>query len=302
MKVLLTGAYEYSVEQLNLITSVGYEITFIQDERIPLDIDVSEFEVIVCNGVFLYNDIKKFKKLKFIQLTSVGFDKIPTDYIKHNDIRLANARGVYSIPMAEWAILKVLEIYKKSKRFYKIQDEHKWEKERDLLELTDKTAAIIGFGDVGVEIAKRLNAFGVNVIGIGRRKMEANLLYKYCLIDEVNYVLKNSDIVILALPLSEQTRHLIDGDMISSMKDKSVLVNISRGEVIDESALISFIQSGKFLGVALDVFENEPLGEDNILWNMENVIITPHNSFVSDKSRIRLFELIFANLSENIRR
>ena len=82
MKLLLTGAFKYSEEQLNRLKSLGYEIVFVQDERVPLQIDVSDIDAVVCNGLFLYNDIKKFKNLKFIQLTSAGLDRVPLDYIK----------------------------------------------------------------------------------------------------------------------------------------------------------------------------------------------------------------------------
>lgn len=296
MKLLLTGALKYSQEQLNMIQSLGYEVTFVQDERVPLDIDVSEFEAVVCNSLFLYNDITRFKKLEFIQLTSAGLDRVPLDYLKEKGIKLFNAKGVYSIPMAEWVVLKILEIYKKSRKFYDNQAEHKWDKQRDLLELTDKTASIIGFGSVGYEVAKRLKAFDVKVIGVGRRKIESDLLDEYYLIEDIDQVLNKSDIVILTLPLTEETRHLIDRDKIKNMKDNSVLVNVSRGGVIDESDVIEAIQCEKFLGVALDVFDEEPLNNDSLLWDFENVIVTPHNSFVSDKVSERLICIIIKNL------
>lgn len=296
MKLLLTGTFKYSQEQLNMIQSLGYEVTFVQDERVPLDIDVSEFEAVVCNSLFLYNDITRFKKLEFIQLTSAGLDRVPLDYLKEKGIKLFNAKGVYSIPMAEWVVLKILEIYKKSRKFYDNQAEHKWDKQRDLLELTDKTASIIGFGSVGYEVAKRLKAFDVKVIGVGRRKIESDLLDEYYLIEDIDQVLNKSDIVILTLPITEETRHLIDGDKIKNMKDNSVLVNVSRGGVIDEVALIEAIQNEKFLGVALDVFEEEPVSKDSLLWELENVIITPHNSFVSDIANDRLFKMIVLNI------
>lgn len=298
MELLLTGAFKYSEEQLNRLRTLGYEIAFVQDERIPLEIDVSDIEAVVCNSLFLYNDIAKFKNLKLIQLISAGLDRVPLDYIKEKGIKLFNAKGVYSVPMAEWVVLKILEIHKKSKQFYKNQEKHKWEKQRDLLELKDKIAVIIGFGDVGTEVAKRLKAFGVHVIGIGRRKKEFQLLDEYYLIDYIDEVLRKSDIVILTLPLTEDTRHLIKEEKIRQMKDDCVLVNVSRGGVIDEKSLVKALQSGKFLGVALDVFEEEPLSENSSLWDFENVIITPHNSFVSDKVNDRLFELILKNLSE----
>ncbi|MED3689586.1 NAD(P)-dependent oxidoreductase [Peribacillus butanolivorans] len=298
MKLLLTGAFKYSEEQINILKLLGYEIIFVQDERVPLQIDVSDIDAVVCNGLFLYNDINKFKNLKFIQLTSAGLDRVPLNYINEHGISLFSAKGVYSIPMAEWAVLKILEIYKKSRQFYLAQHDHKWEKQRDLLELTDKTAAIIGFGDVGTEIAKRLKVFGVNVIGVGRRQIESQLIDEYYMINDIDEVLKKSDIVIFTLPLTEETFHLIDSNRIKRMKSQSVLINVSRGGVIDEGALIRALKLGKFMGVALDVFETEPLQEGNLLWELERVIITPHNSFVSDKVNDRLYELLVKNLHD----
>ena len=299
MKLLLTGAFKYSQEQLNMIQSLGYEVTFVQDERVPLDIDVSEFEAVVCNSLFLYNDITRFKKLEFIQLTSAGLDRVPLDYLKEKGIKLFNAKGVYSIPMAEWVVLKILEIYKKSRVFYKNQELHKWEKQRDLLELTDKTAAIIGYGSVGTEIAKRLKAFGANVISVDRQVKEDDYVDESILIDDLDAALEKSDVIILTLPLTAETKHLINEEKIKVMKDNAVLINVSRGGIIDETALIESLKEDKFLGVALDVFEEEPLNESP-LWDFENVIITPHNSFVSDKVNERLFELMIKNLNIEI--
>lgn len=294
-KLILTGAFKSNQEQLNKLEELGYEITFIQDERIPLNFDVSEIEAIVCNGLFLYNDISKFKSLKVIQLTSAGLDRVPLDYIKENGIKIYNARGVYNIPMAEWVILKILEIFKKSKFFYKNQEYHKWEKQRELLELTDKTALIVGFGNVGFEIAKRLKAFGVNIISVDIRKVESDYVDESFLIRDIDKALEKSDIIILTLPLTDETRHIINKEKIEIMNEHAVLVNVARGGIIDEDALINALNKGKFLGVALDVFEEEPLVE-SLLWDFKNVIITPHNSFVSDKTNERLFELIVKNL------
>lgn len=298
MKLLLTGAFKYSVEQLETLRSFGYEIVFIQDERIPLEIDVSNIDAVVCNSLFVYNDIEKFKSLKLIQLTSAGLDRVPLEYIKKHNIKLFNAKGVYSVPMAEWVVLKILEIYKKSREFYESQSKHKWFKQRDLLELTDKTATIIGLGDIGTEVAKRLKAFGVKVIGIGRRKIESQFIDEYYLINQIDYALRKSDIVILTLPLTNETALLIDANRIRNMKDSSVLINVSRGGVIEEEALIEALRSNKFLGVALDVFSEEPLSNDNPLWDLDRLIITPHNSFVSDKNNDRLFKLITNNLKK----
>ena len=296
MKLLLTGAYNYTQEQFNRLADIGYEIVFAQDERIPLEIEVSDINAIVCNSLFMYNDIAKFESLRIIQLTSAGTERVPIEYIRKNEILLFNAKGVYSIPMAEWTILKILEIYKQSRYFYNNQANHKWNKNRELLELTGKTTAIIGFGSVGTEIAKRLKAFDSKVIGVGRREIDSKFIDMYINVRDIDSALENADIVVITLPLTSSTRHLFNKQKLMKMKDDAVLINISRGEIIDENALIELINDGKFLGVALDVFENEPL-DDSPLWDYENVIVTPHNSFVSDKVNERLFELIVSNLS-----
>lgn len=299
--LLLTGAYNYTTEQLSILTGLGFNIVFVQDERLPLDIDVSTIDAVVCNSLFLANDISKFHHLRFIQLTSAGNDRVPMEYITANGIRLKTATGVYSVPMAEWVILKILEIYKKSFRFYEAQKNHQWRKQRDLLEMTGKTAAIVGYGSVGMEVAKRLRAFDVQVIAVDSRTLnpeEMQGINELQSPEKLNDVLKRSDMVILTLPLNQQTRHLINAENLSLMKENSVLVNISRGGVIDEKALITTAQNGKFLGIALDVFEEEPLNENNPLWDINNVFITPHNSFVSDLIQMRLFDLIYKNLRQ----
>jgi phosphoglycerate dehydrogenase-like enzyme len=114
MKILLTGAYKYTEGQLSRLKALGADFLYVEDEREELSFDVSAVDAVVCNGLFLYNDIKKFKNLKFIQLTSAGLDRVPAEYIKSKNISLFNARGVYSVPMAEFAVLGTLLIYKKS--------------------------------------------------------------------------------------------------------------------------------------------------------------------------------------------
>lgn len=294
-KLLLTGAFNYTEEQIGALSGLGFEIVFVEDERKPLDIEVGNIYAVVCNSLFQYNSIEKFNSLRVIQLTSAGMDRVPRDYIEKAGITLFNAKGVYSIPMAEWVVLKILEIYKKSRKFYENQTLHKWEKQRDLLELTDKTAAIIGFGSVGQETAKRLKAFGVYIIAVDIMKVQADFIDEFVMFTDIDEVLGRADITVLSLPLNNDTLHMFDKDRIGRIKDKAVFINVSRGSVVNESDLINALKQGKFIGVALDVFENEPLG-DSPLWGFENAIITPHNSFLSDKISERLFDLIFKNL------
>jgi phosphoglycerate dehydrogenase-like enzyme len=300
MKLLLTGAYSYTNEQLNHLESLGYQITMLQDERTPSTMKFADIEAVVCNNMFRHTNIEEFKNLKFIQLISTGTDRIPVDFIEKAGIKLETARGVYSIPIAEWVVLKILEITKKSRHFFYAQQQHQWQKERNLEELTGKTAAIVGYGSIGVETAKRLQAFDVKITAVDTRKPapdEMTWIHELQPPEELDIVLANKDIVILTLPLTRQTHHLINKQRLELMKDDAILINVSRGPIVDELALIAALKQNKFAGVALDVFEKEPLAADSPLWDFKNVLATPHNAFVSGKNHQRLFDLISKNLS-----
>lgn len=298
IKLLLTGAFHYTEEQLEQLKNSGFEITFIQNERVKTDIDCSEFEAVVCNGFFLYNDIERFRSLKMIQATSAGLDRLPLDFIKKNGIMLKNARGVYSIPMAEWCICRILDIYKYSCFFDENQKNKVWQKHRGLRELSGKRAVILGAGDVGSRTAERLKAFGVKITAADKVKPQYDIYDEYCKMEDLDTVLKESDIIIITLPLTSETRGIFDERRLGILKADSILINMARGGIVDEKALVSALKKGAPGYAVLDVFEEEPLDKDSILWDIQNLIISPHNSFVSEKNNERMFEVIYKNLNE----
>lgn len=300
MKLLLTGAFRYTDEQFEYIKSIGYDVTFVQDERAPIEFDVSDIEVVVCNGLFLYTPIEKFKSLKFIQLTSAGLDRVPLDYINEHNIKIANARGVYSAPMAEFALAGVLQLYKQSRFFYENQKAHKWDKHRGLLELTSKNVLIVGAGSIGSEVAKRFKAFDANVIGVDLFPNDNPNFTKVLPLDELDNQLKSADVVVLTLPLTSDNAGFFDADKFNTMKNNAVFVNIARGKLVNENDLIESLEQSKIAGAVLDVFEEEPLAEDSKLWDFENVILTPHNSFVGDMNNNRMFNIINVSLDDLI--
>ncbi len=295
MKILMTGSIAWEDKDFDLLRRMGHEIVFLQYESDSLPCPAEEIEMIICNGLFLHHTIEKFTALKRIQLTSAGFDRVPLDYIKKHDIKINNARGVYSIPMAEFAICGVLQLYKQNRFFYDNQKNHKWEKRRDLLELNGKTVCIVGCGSVGTECAKRFMAFGCERIGVDIAPYTSEMFSKMLPLDEINTALHQSDIVILSLPLTENTRHLMNQERFEAMKPGAVLVNIARGAILDTASLLAALQT-KLSGAVLDVFEEEPLSTDSELWEMLNVIVTPHNSFVAENNKERLLKQIMNNL------
>ena len=295
MKLLITGAWRHTEEQLNMLEAKNNEIVLMADERGELPCNADGIEGVICNGLFLYHDIKKFTSLKYIQLTSAGFDRIDMDYVNEHNIEIHNARGVYSIPMAEYAVFGVLELYKQGKFFIENQKSHLWEKHRGLLELYGKTVCIVGCGNVGTECAKRFKAFGCNVIGVDLYTREDNDYEKIYSLSKLDNILQGADIVVLTLPLTKETEKLISKEKLAIMKNGAVLVNIARGAIVDENALADALKTHLY-GAVLDVFGEEPLNENSPLWDMENVILTPHNSFVGENNGERLWQVIKDNL------
>lgn len=223
-----------------------------------------------------------------------GLDRVPADYMEAHGIKVFNARGVYSAPMAEFAVCSVLGFYKRSAFFSAAQSEHRWEKHRGLEELGGKRVVIVGAGSVGRACADRFRAFGCEIIGVDR-KTDVDGFDKIYSISDIRAAVSAGDIVIFCLPLTKETEHIANAELLCAMKDGAVIVNISRGGIIDTDALITELKSGR-LRAALDVFEQEPLDAGSELWDLPNAVITPHNSFVGDGNRARLFSLIISNL------
>lgn len=286
MNILITGAFQLNEAQLAQLEAAGHHVTVHPDERAPVDCP-EQYEAVVCNGLFLYNPVERFTRLRKIQLTSAGLDRVPLDYIRDHGIALQNASGVYSEPMAEFAIGGILQLYKQSRFFAKNQAAHRWEKHRGLEELSGKRVCILGCGDVGREIAGRLRAFGCTVTGVNRTVRELPEMERVLPLEKLEEGLQCCDILICAIALTEETRGMLGKAQFELLPRNGVFVNVARGALVDSGALLDWLQGGG--RAVLDVFEEEPLPEDSPLWNLENVILTPHNSFVSEGNRERLW-------------
>ena len=298
MKLLVTGAWQGAKENMDALRAMGHEIAFLQQEKEALPVDPAWVEGVICNGLFLHHPLSDFPNLRYIQLTSAGFDRVPMDEIRARGIAIRNARGVYSVPMAEHAVWGVLSLYHQAPFFFENQAKSRWEKHRGLRELAGKTVCILGAGSVGTECAKRFRAFACRVVGVNRTVRENPAFDAVLPMDALTDALAQADVVVLTLPLTDATRGLMNAGRFASMKPGAVLVNIARGAIVEEQALIEALQS-HLGGAVLDVFDPEPLSSESPLWTMENVIVTPHNSFVSDGNAARLCDLIFANLRED---
>lgn len=296
MNIVLAGRINWEIKDINTITRNGKDNVFIcpnEEEPIPLPHD--EVDVVIGNWFFKYHDIREFSQLKYIQLLSAGYNGIDPDDVKEQGIVLHNAKDVYSIPISEFVIGNILAFYKNEYYFFSQQKNRKWEKNRNLQELYDKKVLIIGTGSIGREIAIRINPFTAFVYGCNRTVRNDDLFKCTYSLNSLNEVVPDMDVIILAIALTKDTRHLINVDVLSRMKQNAIIVNVSRGGVIDENALVKALEQKSIGGAILDVFEQEPLDDGSPLWTMENTIITPHNAFVSDRNNERLMNVVIKN-------
>lgn len=297
MKLLVTGAWPNAKAHIGELEAMGHTVVFMQQESEALPCPPEDVEGIICNGLFLHHSIDDFTALRYLQLTSAGYDRVPIEEIRRRGIEVYNARDVYSIPMAEFAVGGVLQLYKKFGTFRDHQKLHRWEKQRKLQELAGKTVCIIGCGSVGTACAKRFAAFDARVLGVTAHPGKLDWFESVYGLEQLDAVLTESDVVILTLPLTDETYHLFDEKRLQHMKQGAVLVNISRGVIVDTTALIDTLTCGGLSGAVLDVTEEEPLPPDSPLWDMEQVLLTPHNSFAGTGNGLRLWERIQKTLN-----
>lgn len=298
MKALFT--YDYGKEKMDSIKQLGYEIMIEKEKGILYTEAMQDVEILVCYNPFDTLDISKMKNLKWIQLSSIGIDQVPMGIVKEKNILLTNNKGGYSIPMGEWIVLKMLEVYKNSYKLYEQQKEKKWKMDTTILELYGKTVTFIGTGSIATESAKRLQGFGVHIVGVNTKGTNTPFFHECYSIDMLEEALNISDIVVLTIPYTKKTHHLINKERLNQMKKQAVLINVSRGSIIDEDALAQHLQKGNLMAAVLDVFEEEPLPEESPLWEIKNVFITPHNSWISEMRNERRFNTIYENFKRYI--
>ncbi|MEX1308550.1 MAG: NAD(P)-dependent oxidoreductase [Eubacteriales bacterium] len=300
MNIVLSTKYDFfTPEQYKRLHDLEAEFdvrVFVQTGDAPLNCPIESIDYLIHTDLLDSHDLAEFKQLEQLQILSAGTDRLDMRSLQEKNITVKNASDVYSVPIAEFTLMRILEIYKSARYFEKIQQEKSTVKIRDLIEVYGKTCAIYGYGSIGREIAMRLRGFGVRTIGISRSGKSDSFIDEGLALSESTKRIGEFDIVVSCLPQTKDTSEFFDAQFFSAMREKSAFVNISRGAVVDEDALIAATKKGKFLGVALDVFKTEPLPEKSELWKMENAYLSPHNSFASTIMYDRLFERIYQNL------
>ncbi|MDG5786205.1 D-2-hydroxyacid dehydrogenase [Evansella sp. AB-P1] len=246
--------------------------------------------------------MEKDSKLQWLQTWSAGVNSVPLQAFSSKKISITSANGVHAFPISETIFALLLALTRKIHTYVKNQQTKTWENAGLKLELHRKTIGIIGVGAIGKETAKIAQAFGMKVLGVRHSYKEENNVDEMYTTEELNLVLPQCDYVVITLPLTKDTYRLFGKEQFQLMKNSAFLVNIGRGDIIVEKELIEALQNDIIGGVGLDVFEQEPLSEDSPLWEMDNVIITPHTAGATEYYNERLINDIFIpNLKSYVR-
>ncbi|WP_339184070.1 D-2-hydroxyacid dehydrogenase [Oceanobacillus sp. FSL W7-1293] len=232
-------------------------------------------------------------QLKWVQSWSAGVDSLNLDKIVEKNIQLTSANGVHSYPISETIFAYILGFTRLIHTYVRQQQEKVWHHAKLRGEIHNKTMAVLGTGKIGQETAKIAKAFGMKVLGVRHSGKAAENVDEMYQPHQLDKVLPHSDYVVVTLPLTEDTHHLIGTEQFKQMKNDAFFVNIGRGPIVDEKALIEALENNEIAGAGIDVFEKEPLEESSPLWEMENVILTPHTAGATEFYNQRVIEDIF---------
>jgi phosphoglycerate dehydrogenase-like enzyme len=236
-------------------------------------------------------------KLRWIQNWGAGVNHFPFELLAERGIVLTNTSGVHAFPIAETIFAMMLSFTRKLHTSIRQQIKQEWKPET-LDEIHGKTICIVGVGAIGKETAKLAKAFDMTVWGVTYSGKPVPNVDKIVDSSGLEDALSVSDFVVVTLPLTHETRHMIGENEFAAMKPTAMYINIGRGQTTDEKALIAALQNGIIAGAGLDVFEQEPLPADSPLWGMDNVIVSPHHAGATVRYDERAVDIFIRNLHD----
>ena len=247
-------------------------------------------------------EISRSPALQWFQSGAAGFENPMLESIRDREgVRLTNAAGVHAEPIAQYVLAYMLQRVKRIPVHAESQRNHQWQPIGGG-ELTNLTCGIVGLGGIGAAVARLAKAFGMQVLATKRTPVDDQNVDRLLSPDDLPTLLQDSDFVVLALPMSEETRGLIGADELALMRERAVLINVARGGVLDEPALIEALNERRIGGAVLDVASQEPLPKNSPLWDLPNCVVTPHASAWSPLGGARQAELFLDNLARFVAR
>jgi phosphoglycerate dehydrogenase-like enzyme len=237
-------------------------------------------------------------RLRWVQLPTMGYDPVELHGVPHG-VTVTTAGDAYAPTVAEHAMTLLLALVRKLPEAVRNAERHRWDQAHatSIGTLHDATVVVVGFGNIGHEVAKRLRGFGARVVAVTRSGRPDPLADEVFPADRMLDAFARADAVVLAVPLNAHTRHLIDARALAALQPHALLVNIARGGIVDQAALTAALAEGKLGGAGLDVTDPEPLPPDDPLWTLPNALITPHVAgYGGDVAPRRILALVERNL------
>ena len=269
----------------------------------PLAPYFAEADIIVC-WYLPHGSLSWAPRLKWVQAWSAGTDGIRPSGVFEAGIPVTNLSGVHAVPIAEHVLMMMLMLARDSKAFEEGARGRQWLASDDVSELYEKTVGVVGLGNIGSRVARVCRGLDMSVIATRRtvpaQRSNVQGVDELLSTSELPFLLEQSDFVVLSCPLTPETRGLIGERELRAMKPTAYLINIARGEIVDEPALKRALKEGWIAGAGLDVFWNEPLEQDSELWEMPNVVMTPHMANTSPREEARAVTLFEDNLARFI--
>ena len=233
--------------------------------------------------------------LRWFHTFSAGVDNPAFRMLVERGVVLTNSSGITREPIAQYVLAMMLRVVKPMDDWSQAQRERRWEP-IETGELTGKTVGIVGVGQIGGEVARLAKAFGMRVVGCRRRLRRMRYVDELVPPERLHELLAQSDFVVLTLPLTSETEGLVGAKELRAMRTEAWLINVSRGQVVQEDVLLRALKEGWIGGACLDVFQEEPLPVESELWSLPNVVVTPHNSGSSPLNLERGTEVFLDNL------
>lgn len=239
---------------------------------------------------------RRAPNLRWVQATSAGIGSfVGRTGLDRTELIFTTAAGIHAVPLAEFAVLGALHFVKGVPNLRRQQASHRWEK-YTAAQLAGRTVAVVGLGGIGRRVIASFQAMGTTVIAVGRPGRDYDIPAETRSTDDLDEILPRTDVLVLCTPLTPQTENLLDARRIGLLKPGAVLVNVGRGHLVDEPALIEALADGRLAGAALDVFATEPLSPASPLWDLENVLVSPHSAATVDTENAAITELFCDNL------
>ena len=238
----------------------------------------------------------KGHRLKWVQALSVGVDAVPLKELMDQGAVVTNGKGIHRIHMAEYAIAAMVMLARSMHLLMQRQFKGQWDRKSLQGEINGATLGILGLGTIGEEVARKAQFMGMRVIGLKNHPRQVPHVEQVVGMDAIEWLFSESDYIVNLLPGTPATEHLINRALLEKMKPEACLINMGRGSTIQETDLIEVLRQGKIRAFWSDVFEEEPLPENSPLWQMENVVITPHICGESTKYMEKAMEIISHNL------